>query len=46
MTTETKPSRLRREILELAQSKHANGTLSTADYRKITLREVRQPENS
>ena len=44
MTMETKPSRLRREILELAQAKHANGTLGAADYRKITLREVSPPE--
>ena len=44
MTTETRPSRLRRAILELAGAKHANGTLSEADYRKITLREIRQPE--
>jgi len=44
MTTATKPSRLRREILEMAEAKHANGTLSPADFRKITLRELRQPE--
>ena len=44
MTTATKPSRLRREILELAEAKHANGTLSPSDYRKITLRELRRPE--
>jgi len=46
MTTVTKPSRLRREILELAEAKHANGTLSPADYRKITLREISEPEIS
>ena len=40
MTTETKPSRLRREILELAHAKQANGTLGAEDYRKITLREI------
>ena len=44
MTTATKPSRLRREILDLAEAKHANGTLSPADYRKITLRELTLPE--
>jgi putative transcriptional regulator len=44
MTIATKPSRLRREILELAEAKHVNGTLSPTDYRKITLREFRQPE--
>jgi len=44
MTTATKPSRLRREILELAEAKQANGTLSPVDYRKITLRELRPPE--
>ena len=44
MITQTKPSRLRREILELAEAKHANGTLSSPDYRKVTLREICQPE--
>jgi putative transcriptional regulator len=44
MTTQTKPSRLRREILELAEAKRVSGTLSAADYRKITLRDLHQPE--
>lgn len=44
MTNEPKASRLRREILELAEAKHATGTLSDADYRKITLRQMKPPE--
>jgi putative transcriptional regulator len=41
MTTSTKkPSRLRREILELADDMHANGTLGEADYKKITMRQI------
>lgn len=40
MTTKAKtPSRLRLEILELANEMRANDTLDEADFRKITLRE-------
>ncbi|MBZ5763672.1 helix-turn-helix domain-containing protein [Rhizobium sp. VS19-DR104.2] len=40
MTTKARmPSRLRLEILELANDMHANETLNDADFRKITLRE-------
>jgi putative transcriptional regulator len=40
MTTKTKmPSRLRLEILELANEMRANDTLDEADFRKITMRE-------
>lgn len=40
MTTKANtPSRLRLEILELANEMHANGTLDDNDFRKITLRE-------
>ncbi|MDO9418101.1 helix-turn-helix domain-containing protein [Pararhizobium sp.] len=43
MTTKTKmPSRLRLEILELANDMRANDTLDEAPFRKITLREFTQ----
>lgn len=40
MTTKTKakPSRLRKEILALANAMHANGTLDDAAHGKITMR--------
>src|SRR5208282_5643129 len=45
MTTKTKkPSRLRKEILALAQDMHANGTMDDATYRKITMRDVPKTE--
>ena len=45
MTTKAKaPSRLRREMLELAGEMHANGTIDDASYRKITMRDVNKAE--
>src|ERR1700760_3949052 len=35
-----KPSRLTREMRELAEGMHANGTMDEASYRKITMRDV------
>ncbi len=32
--------------MELAEAKHANGAFSQADYRKVTLREISEPEIS
>ena len=45
MTMKAKaPSRLRREMLELAGAMHANGTIDDASYRKITMRDVNKAE--
>ncbi len=45
MTTKAeKPSRLRREIQELAEAMHANGTINNAAYTKITMRNVEKIE--
>ncbi len=41
-----RPSRLRREILALAQDMRANGTMDDADYRKITMRDVNRAEKA
>ena len=44
MTTKAKPSRLRKEINELAAAMLDNGTLDTAAFEKITLRDVNRIE--
>lgn len=44
MTTKTKPSRLRAELNEMATAMHANGTLDTATFEKITLRDLNRAE--
>lgn len=44
MTMKSKPSRLRAEINELAAAMHANGTLDSAAFEKITLRNVNRNE--
>jgi putative transcriptional regulator len=45
MTTKTeKPSRLRHEILALANDMHANGTMDGETFRKITMRQFNKAE--
>ncbi len=39
-----KPSRLRKEMLELAGDMHANGTLDDVSYEKITMRNLDRAE--
>jgi putative transcriptional regulator len=39
-----KPSRLTREILELAKDMHANGTMDDVGYEKITMRNIERVE--
>jgi putative transcriptional regulator len=48
MTTrlDKKPSRLWREILELAREMHANGTMDDVTYRKITMRDLSKAEQA
>lgn len=41
-TTAAKPSRLMREMRVLADEMHANGTMDSATFRKITLRDVEE----
>jgi putative transcriptional regulator len=47
MTDKTeKPSKLRREIQELAEAMHTNGTMDAAAYAKITMRDKGKVETA